>query len=280
MHAFRHTAVHRHVGILALLLLVFSALPFAALACHGKHPQLKAYIGTHKDLLAASVVARQLAKLPGTVRRHLERNLDVAGPVRLMNCHVVLTGNAPHQGGQEDALLDVALYSGEVIAVIHSGERTDIYFPAKLGTGALSGAYWQLPFQVRQWARLASMGFPSSFPHGAQLHVLHGPASTGDEQAAAAVEKSISTRTRSHRPRRRPPPSYASPAAISLHAARSTGPAMRWPWPTSMTTAATTCSSPMPTPRVFAAPPVAPTPSCWQRHTATPTKPCCASTAP
>lgn len=45
-----------------------------------------------------------------------EENLDVAGPVALVSCHLFVSGNAVMRGSEEDAIVDVDLFSDTVVA--------------------------------------------------------------------------------------------------------------------------------------------------------------------
>ena len=151
---------------LGLMLLALASLPFAASAsCAGKLASLQSYAGMHRtgqDLLSAPDIEARLARLPGNDQLPLKRNLDASGPVQLDACHLVVSGNAPHMGTEQDAMLDVDLASGTVIAAIHAGGRIDIYVLADPASGA---PRWDaLPRAMREWAVRADMGFPKQQP--------------------------------------------------------------------------------------------------------------------
>lgn len=152
-------------------LLASIACPFtASAACTGKLAAMQAYAGNYvsdKDLLAAPAVAARLQQLPAPLREHLERNLGVAGLIDLVDCSLLLTGNAAHEGGEEDAIVAVDLYSGAVTVAIHSHGRTDIYLDKDPTVGS---GYAAVPRPVRQWAVLADMGFPYQQPASVQVH--------------------------------------------------------------------------------------------------------------
>ncbi|MBS0317919.1 MAG: hypothetical protein JSR49_12410, partial [Proteobacteria bacterium] len=101
---------------------------------------------------------------------------DVTGPVQLDACHLVLSGNAAHMGTEQDAMLDVDLASGTVIAAIHSGGRIDIYTVAD--PAAAAPGWDALPHTLREWAVRADMGFPQQSPRNlveprsVRLHAL------------------------------------------------------------------------------------------------------------
>lgn len=189
----------RRGALLALLLaLALAGIPCAAsAACTGKLAALQSYTGKYRsdaDLLDAQPLAAVLARLPGAERLQLRRNLDVSGPVALANCHLVLVGNAPHMGTEQDAMLDVDLASGTVLAAIHAGGRIDIYVLADPPT--TTPAWDALPSAMRAWAVRADMGFPRQPPRRlaqpGSVH-LHAPplAVARDNAAPRATEKPL-----------------------------------------------------------------------------------------
>ncbi|TAN05224.1 MAG: hypothetical protein EPN38_11370 [Rhodanobacteraceae bacterium] len=152
-------------GALVAVLLAGLLPAAASAACAGKLSMLQPYAGQYladHGLLDAPALAATLARLPGNERLHLKRNLDVSGPIALAGCHLVLAGNAPHMGTEQDAMLDVDLASGTVIAAIHAGGRIDIYV---LADANASRPDWNaLPRALREWAVRADMGFPQQPP--------------------------------------------------------------------------------------------------------------------
>lgn len=171
-------AHYRHCIAIAFVLLpaLAGASAVASPACMakgGRPSPMLAYVGSDaagRNLLAAPAVAASLARLPVSVRAHFERNLDVSGPVDLIGCHLVLSGNAPHLGGEEDAIVDVDLYSGAVTVGIHGRGRTDIYLDPRTAVSPHGDAYGAVSEAVRQWAVLADMGFPYQKPASVQVH--------------------------------------------------------------------------------------------------------------
>jgi len=166
-----------HIAIAPALLLALAGTPAAAspacVAKGGGLPPMLDYVGRDaagRNLLAAPSVAASLARLPVSVREHFERNLDVSGPVDLIDCHLVLSGNAPHMGGEEDAIIDVDLYSGAVTVAVHGRGRTDVYLGAGVAAHLPGDAYGAVPEAVKQWAVLADMGFPYQKPASVLVH--------------------------------------------------------------------------------------------------------------
>ncbi|MDE2148772.1 MAG: hypothetical protein KGJ55_02820 [Gammaproteobacteria bacterium] len=142
-----------HAALLGAGLLTVSATAAAAPTCHGKLASLQVYAGGYdgRKLLAEPAVAVPLTKLLGPALRQLQKTLDVAGPVDLVGCNLVVAGNAQMKGGEEDAIVDINLYSGAVAAGIQSGRRIRIY--------AADADYSHLPIAVRDWAVVAATGF-------------------------------------------------------------------------------------------------------------------------
>jgi len=182
-----------HYPWLSAALLALTCTPFTvSAACAGKGANLQSFAGKYladHNLLAAPAVAARLQRLPEKERLHLQRNLDVSGPILLDGCHLVITGNAQHMGTEQDAMLDVDLASGDVTAAIHDGGRIDIWFLAEPPAGA---PRWEtLPMAMREWAVKADMGFPSQPPRSlAQPRSVHfhvPPASTSNAVADAGA---------------------------------------------------------------------------------------------
>jgi|GEM_PF-3424870 len=85
-------------------------------------------IGTYRldDVLADPEVAATLARLvPEEARARIPLNLQVAGPIDFISGYLVLSGNAPHAGGEEEAQLWLKVYDGSALVVLtQSGVRT------------------------------------------------------------------------------------------------------------------------------------------------------------
>lgn len=109
--------------------LSLSAAMTAVPTCQGKLASLQSYAGDYDGhkLLAEPGIALSLKFILGQALSRLRRNLSVAGPIDLISCHLVLEGNAPMGGGSENAIVDVALSSGAVVAAILSRGRIRVY---------------------------------------------------------------------------------------------------------------------------------------------------------
>jgi hypothetical protein len=146
---------------LAVALLV-SLLPFAtAQACSktGKLARLMHYAGNYSSgtpdpLDKNPAVQDWLRHLPASVRVHLKRNLDVRGPVNLVDCHLVLSGNADHMGGEENAILDVNLYSGAISSA--TATSPFIWTRTRLRVPAMTAQYRPRCAGGRSWPQAVS----------------------------------------------------------------------------------------------------------------------------
>ena len=139
----------------------------SAQACSntGKLAGLLHYAGSSRGDITTTLeddpaVRARLERVPASVRAHLKRNLDVRGPVDLVACHLVLSGNAAHMGGEENAILDVNLYSGAVTAALLSHGRIIIYLDQDPTAGSTYDA--AVPVAVRWWAAMAANGFSAA----------------------------------------------------------------------------------------------------------------------
>ncbi|MFT4267101.1 MAG: hypothetical protein QM586_07755 [Xenophilus sp.] len=144
--------MQRCLAVLALL--AVSGMAAAAHPCDGgKLSRLVSYTATYDAarLLAEPAVAAQIKLKLGKEAAKLHRNLGVVGPVELRGCALALEGNAPHQGGEEHAYLEVNLFSGEVSAGILSGGHVALY--------AGLPRYDLLSAALRDWATVAASGF-------------------------------------------------------------------------------------------------------------------------
>ena len=145
---------------IVLLTLLLPAGASAACATDNQWADLMRYVGTTYGDLSTTLdndplVQRRLSRLSPSVRQHLARNLSVRGPVDLVSCHLVLHGNAPHEGNAEDAILDIDLYSGEVTIALLSDGQITIYLDKDPATFT---GYGEVPAAVRRWVALAAMG--------------------------------------------------------------------------------------------------------------------------
>ena len=121
---------------IALLLLSVAKNVYAAPETdwkQGKWGNLSQYIGTYKyqEIYNDPAVAAKLAKLPVSELEHLKKNLNVMSPIGFSADCLVLEGNAPHQGGEEMARMNVCLHKGEIHIALFSKDEIKIYSETK-----------------------------------------------------------------------------------------------------------------------------------------------------
>ncbi len=81
-------------------------------------------------LLREPAVREQLKTLLGAQLPQLERNLGVRGQIDLIGGALSVSGNAPHKGGQEEAVVCVSPFGPKVQAAIHSNGRITAFAAA------------------------------------------------------------------------------------------------------------------------------------------------------
>src|SRR3546814_14001192 len=87
-------------------------------------------------------------------------NLTVAGPIDFVGGHLVLRGIAPHQGGEEEAIVLIKIYDGSLRAsLLHEG-RMRLFAP--------DSEYRYLPPPPKEFVRpRAHPHYPRAPPPGA-----------------------------------------------------------------------------------------------------------------
>lgn len=150
---------------LAALLLV----PIAASAQAPTRPLLKKYIGNPDTdaLLKEPAVRAQLEAMLGKQLPTLIRNLNVKGDVELVGGALTLNGNAPHKGGEEEAVVCIA-DAGPVPYV-----EAAIYSKGKVTVFSKSPQYDGLMICVKDWITQVNSGHRDRFtqPKNVQLAV-------------------------------------------------------------------------------------------------------------
>ncbi|MGA7966689.1 MAG: hypothetical protein WCB49_12550 [Gammaproteobacteria bacterium] len=155
----------------ALLLALFLAP--AVHACSGKLDRMLRYSGGYKtaEVLGDPAVDAALKRLLGSELAHLQRNLGVSGPVDLIACDLVISGNAPHQGGEENAIIDISVYSGAVAAAILSQGKIAIYF--NHGKSSPGHDYGEaVPLAIKDWLAVIYTKFYFRFNPPAKAQLL------------------------------------------------------------------------------------------------------------
>lgn len=118
------------------------------------HPLVTRYVGTWEldELLREPSVQPELRALLGDDLERLINNISVRGPVGVYGGALTVMGNAPHRGGEEEAVLCIQLVDAdsEVHAAIFSGGRVTIR--------SRQPRYDFLPICIRDWVALVSTG--------------------------------------------------------------------------------------------------------------------------
>lgn len=163
------------VGAMAFAL--YGAAPIVAAAqafpaCPGPLAHLLAYAGTYDQgaVLGDPAVSASLDGLLGPEREHLQETLAVSGSIDLVACHLVISGNAEHQGGERMGIVAVSLVTGGVSAALRSGPEIVVYSAA--------GEVLDLPLAIRDWMAVVAteLRYRFSLPPGARLQ---GPRGAG-----------------------------------------------------------------------------------------------------
>ena len=155
---------------------ITSAPPSPAAVAHaedvawkgGKLANLAPTIGTYQyDEVLGDARVRQAveALLPEAERASLKNNLGVRAPIDFIKGYLVLSGNAPHRGGEENASVWINIYDGKVyVALLRHGKWTLYANEAQFG---------YLPLQLRNTVADRSMGGPQQPP--ADVRWIHKP---------------------------------------------------------------------------------------------------------
>lgn len=120
-------------------------------------------------LLAEPLVARELQALPAEAREQLLHNLSVRGTIDVYGGALSIMGNAPHRGGEDEALLCIEVLGGAVRlhAAILSGGRVTVHTRGE--------RYDYLPICVRDWVAVVSTGHHYRFRPPANLEMVRPP---------------------------------------------------------------------------------------------------------
>jgi len=149
-----------------LLLLGLFFLPNEMSAQAGRDSSLRRYAGTYvwDRLLAERPVRRELVQLLGPELSHLERNLFVSGSVDLIGGLLAISGNAAHQGGEEEAIVCIAENPVAVHVAILTGGRIKVYSRAK--------AYESVPICIMDWVTQANSEHRDRFQKPANVDLI------------------------------------------------------------------------------------------------------------
>ena len=119
-------------------------------ACPGTLNKLLPYAGTYltDQLLGEPEVTAGLQQLLGKEVDHLRSNISVTGAVDLIACHLVISGNAEHEGGSEQGIVAINVMSGTISAALTTGGRIDVYVDGD--------SYYAVPISIRDWLAVVS----------------------------------------------------------------------------------------------------------------------------
>ena len=156
-----------HAGVLALLLLV----PMGAAAQAPTRPLLKKYIGNPDTdaLLKEPSVRAPLEAMVGKQMPQLLRNLNVRGDVELIGGALALSGNAPHKGGEEEAIVCIADQgpTPQVEAAIFSRGKVTVF--------AKAPQYEYLMLCVKDWITQVNSGHRDRFTQPKNVQLIAKP---------------------------------------------------------------------------------------------------------
>ena len=82
-------------------------------------------------LLKEPAVRAELQRVIGNQLPRLMQNLNVRGPVDVVGGALTISGNAPHQGGEEGAVICVNPWGPQVDAAIYSRGRVTLFSKAE-----------------------------------------------------------------------------------------------------------------------------------------------------
>ncbi|MDP9422113.1 MAG: hypothetical protein M3Q19_04650 [Pseudomonadota bacterium] len=158
----------------AVFLAMLAASTTAEAACPGQFAKLTSLAGGPRDqFLTHPAVSQRMTRLMGQELTHLKKNLSVAGPVALIHCELVVEGNAPHKGGEQNAILSFNLYSGITTVAILDGRR--VVLRSTLHRHRAPDNYSHLPAHVRDWIFVAANSFRSRGKPPANVTILPPP---------------------------------------------------------------------------------------------------------
>lgn len=111
---------------------------------------LQKYAGSDDTdaLLREPPVRESLQRLLGEDLPHFLENLDVRGSTDLISGALSLSGNAPHQGTLEEAVVCISTYNMDVSAAIYSSGIVTVYSGTE--------QYENLPLCIKDWITLVN----------------------------------------------------------------------------------------------------------------------------
>jgi len=159
-------------------LFVALALPSAASAgCEGEFASLAKYAGEYPDkFLQEPVIRSRMVKLAGPDLARLDADLEVPGRVALIDCELVVRGNAAHQGGEHDAILSFNLFNGRMTIGLQERDQVTVLTSSTEEATVAATVYDHLPTHVRDWALVSAHDFRSRGQPPPNVTVVSRPA--------------------------------------------------------------------------------------------------------
>lgn len=118
-----------------------------------------------EGLLSEPAIAAELEALTGNALAELERNLDVNAGVEYYGSALAVSGNAPHRGGEEEAIVCIQPTAPpKVHAGIHSRGRITVY--------TREARYEFLPTCVKDWITQVNSGHADRMRAPANVHLV------------------------------------------------------------------------------------------------------------
>jgi hypothetical protein len=154
-------------GALVLLL----SVPLCTAAQDSARPLLKKYIGNPDTdaLLKEPAVRSRLEAMLGTQMPQLMRNLNVRSDVELVGGALALQGNAPHKGGEEEAIVCIADQgpTPHVEAAVFSKGRVTVF--------AKAPQYEYLMICIKDWITQVNSGHRDRMAQPKNVQVVARP---------------------------------------------------------------------------------------------------------
>jgi hypothetical protein len=156
-----------HAGLLALLVLA----PLGAAAQPATRPLLKKVIGNPDSgaLLREPAVRAQLEAMLGKQLPKLMRNLEVRSDAELIGGSLTVSGNAPHQGTEEEAVVCVADF-GPVPVV-----EAAIFSKGKVTIFSKAAQYEFLMRCTKDWVTQVNSGHRDRFTQPKNVQLIAKP---------------------------------------------------------------------------------------------------------
>jgi hypothetical protein len=163
-----------------LMLALANSSPAQSTASPGRE-LLQKYAGSDDTdaLLNEPAVRDALQRLLGGELPHLELNLNVRGSADLISGTLSLSGNAPHQGTVEEAVVCISSYNMDVSAAIFSGGNVTVYSRVR--------QYEYLPLCIKDWITLVNSEHRDRLAQPANVRMAGTRSEESEEQDPDAV---------------------------------------------------------------------------------------------